>query len=105
MDSRYGNKIKDFGHIGTAANLLFLIMFWVYILKSKKTYGYYIGQTSNLLKRFKDHNSGKGKFTKSGLPWDLIYSEEFHTRAEAMKREKHLKSYKKRESLEKLIAG
>jgi putative endonuclease len=46
----------------------------------------------------KSHNSENGKgFTNKFKPWTLVYSEEFSTKSEAMRREKQLKSAKGRE--------
>ena len=54
----------------------------------------YSGWTNNLEKRLKAHNAGKGgKYTRSRLPVELKYFEEFETKSEAMRREwefKHL---------------
>ena len=66
--------------------------FYTYILKNKIHNKHYYGHTSNLDKRLNDHNSGLSTFTKKYLPWALIYSEVFNTRAEAMNREKYFMS-------------
>ena len=68
--------------------------FVLYILQSSKSGKLYIGQTQNLEDRLKRHNSGYSKSTKFETPWEIIYTEEFATRAEAMKREKYLKNLK-----------
>jgi len=78
-------------------------MFYVYIMRSKKDSSYYIGYTSNLQERIKRHNQGRSKYTKSKVPWDLIYYEEIQTKREAMKREKLIKSYKGGEAFRKLL--
>jgi putative endonuclease len=75
----------------------------VYILQSIISDKYYIGQTSNLERRLFYHNSGYSKSTKSGIPWELVYKEEYQSRAEAMKREKQLKSYKNKSYIENII--
>ena len=66
--------------------------YYVYMLKSlgqKKTT--YVGYTSNLQKRVKLHNKGKGaKFTK-GKKWKLIYKERYETKSKALSREYYLK--------------
>ncbi|MBM3245412.1 MAG: GIY-YIG nuclease family protein [Candidatus Omnitrophica bacterium] len=77
----------------------------VYILKSLKNGHYYIGQTENLAKRLKEHNSGKSKSTKSGIPWALAHKEIYETRSESIRRERQLKKIKKRYIIERLIAG
>jgi len=63
----------------------------VYILKSCYKEKYYIGCTSDLQNRIKEHNSGKTKSTKSYKPWKIIYTESFKNKKEAYKREWHLK--------------
>ncbi len=77
-------------------------MFYVYILKSQSRVGHYVGQTNNLEQRIERHNSSKYGYTRRGRPWVLIYSEKYETRAEAMRRERFLKSGKGREFLSNL---
>lgn len=62
---------------------------FVYIIGSAdKTY---CGWTTDLNKRLKAHNDGKGaKFTR-GKEWTLLYAERYKTRGEAMRREWQLK--------------
>ena len=79
--------------------------YYVYILQSKTTGRYYIGQTQNLERRIKEHNSGQTKSTKYGIPWVHKYTKEFATRKEAMHYEKQLKSMKSKKYLEELIAA
>ena len=56
----------------------------------------YIGQTDDLDRRVREHNDpqhNNKKFTsKHPGPWVLVYFEQFETRAEAMRRERWLKS-------------
>lgn len=78
-------------------------MFYAYILKSKKNNSYYIGSCLDVIKRLRQHNSGKVKSTKRFMPWRLVYKENFDTRSKAAKRERQLKSWKSRKALEKLI--
>jgi putative endonuclease len=66
-------------------------MFFTYILYSQKTKRFYIGQTDNLDRRFLEHNSGKSISTRKGIPWDLIYFQEFECRREAMDLENKIK--------------
>lgn len=79
-------------------------MFYVYILRSKTTSKFYIGQTENLVRRLHYHNSGYSKSTKSGIPWELVYKEELEDRASAMKRETEIKKKKSKKYIEDLIA-
>ena len=67
-------------------------MQYVYILEttdSRKKY--YIGSTNDLRRRMIEHNSGKNKSTKYGIPWKLIYYEAYRTEQLAWEREKILK--------------
>ncbi len=66
-------------------------MNYTYILRCNDG-TYYCGWTNDLEKRIKTHNSGKGsKYTKTRLPVELVYYEEFSTKKEAMSREWHIK--------------
>jgi len=67
-------------------------MFYTYILKSKKNGKLYTGYTSDLRKRFKEHNDGKSKYTKINGPYKLIYYEACIEKEDAMNREQYLKS-------------
>lgn len=69
-------------------------MYYTYILKSEKDYKYYIGQTNNVKLRLIRHNKGTVKSTKNRIPFKFIFAEKFDTRAEAIRREKYLKSLK-----------
>ncbi len=80
-------------------------MFCVYILKSGKDGGYYIGYTSDIEKRLVWHNEGKNVSTKYRRPLKLVHSEEFLTKKDAMQRERKIKSYKGGNEFKKLIKG
>ncbi len=67
-------------------------MFYTYILHSKKDKKWYTGSTSNLQKRFKDHNLDKVHSTKGRGPFELIYYEACINEQDARQREKYLKS-------------
>ena len=82
---------------------LLSIMHYVYILKSEVLGKYYVGYTSNLEKRIKDHNAGRSVFTKNGVPWKIVYSETLEDRKSAWLREHQIKSYKSGEAFKKLI--
>ena len=78
-------------------------MLKIYILKSSISNKYYIGHTQNLDKRLERHNTGFSQYTKKFMPWKLIYTEDFETRGEAIKREKQIKRYKGGEAFKRLI--
>jgi putative endonuclease len=78
-------------------------MFFVYVLHNPSSGGHYTGFTSDLVQRLGQHNSGITKSTKNRGPWELVHSEEFATRAEAMHRERFLKSGKGCEELKRIL--
>jgi len=41
--------------------------------------------------------------TRSGVPWRLVYFEKFDTRAEAVRRERELKTGKGRDDLKRIL--
>jgi len=45
-------------------------------LKSLSSGLLYVGITEDFDRRFKEHNSGKSKFTSGHIPWILIFKEE-----------------------------
>ena len=68
----------------------------VYILASQKNGTLYIGVTSDLLKRvYKHKNDMQGIFTKKYNVKMLIYYEMYDDMAEAIKREKVLKGWRR----------
>jgi putative endonuclease len=76
---------------------------FVYILQSIKDGSYYIGHTSNLDERLKRHNEGRSAYTRTRLPWKLVYHEVFDSKGEAMRREYEVKSHKDREYIQNLV--
>jgi len=81
-------------------------MHYVYLLKSKKTGGYYIGCTKDLRKRIVEHNSGKSTYTKIRAPWEIRYYEAYFSKDDAFQREKQLKKNKSGyRELRKRMAG
>lgn len=69
--------------------------FFVYILRSTSD-KLYIGQTNNLNSREQQQvskSSKAAKYIKEGKEWELVYSEEYSTRLESMRREKQLKGW------------
>ena len=66
-------------------------MFFMYILKSKKNNQLYIGHTSDINKRFKEHNSGLVKSTKPYMPYQCMYYEAYRSKRDAVTREHNLK--------------
>ena len=68
---------------------------YVYVLGSKeKNIKTYVGWTTNLNRRLKLHNSGKGAKSTRGRKWKILYSEILYSKKEAMSREYYLKKNK-----------
>jgi putative endonuclease len=68
------------------------MFYYVYILQSQKDKSLYIGYTTDLIKRFKQHNSGESRAIKPFRPHELIFCEAFLDRIDAKNREVYLKS-------------
>jgi len=65
--------------------------YYVYILLCKGG-TFYTGYTKNLNTRMNQHMNGKGaKYTKMHKPKKIAYTEEFTSRAKAMRRERSIK--------------
>jgi len=79
-------------------------MYYVYVMKSKKKDYHYIGYTSDLINRVKEHNLGKTKSIKHLIPFELIYYESYKNKTLARKREIQLKnkSYLKEELFKRI---
>ncbi len=77
--------------------------FIVYIIYSQRLDRYYIGYTTDMIKRMNEHNSGVSTFTAKATDWILKWSKEFDSRELAMKEEKIIKAKKSRKYIEWLI--
>jgi putative endonuclease len=69
-----------------------IIMSYVYILESVKNDSLYIGYTSDLKKRFKEHNNGLNTSTRYNRPRKLIYYEACLNKKDAERRENYFKT-------------
>ncbi len=78
-------------------------MYYVYVLQSVRTGRRYTGSAVDVDNRLERHNGGRSKATKSGRPWRLVHTESFDTRAEAIRRERYLKTGVGRDELEKTL--
>jgi len=67
-------------------------MFYVYVLRSGIDGNLYIGYTANLRKRFGQHNRGNLESTRACMPFELVYYEASRNLADAIRREKYLKT-------------
>lgn len=69
-----------------------IIMWYTYLIKSKKDNHWYTGITEDLRKRLSKHNNGEVPATKGRGPLELIYYEACISQDDAVAREKYLKS-------------
>jgi len=68
-------------------------MYYVYLLRSKKDKGFYIGRSKDLKVRFAKHNKGLVTSTKHRVPLQLVYYEAYNYKQTASKRENCLKVF------------
>jgi len=68
-------------------------MYYVYLLQSEKSKTFYVGFTSALKQRIKQHNAGSVQSTKAHIPYKLIYFEGSLSKKDALIREKKLKHH------------
>jgi len=67
--------------------------FWTYMVRCSDN-SYYIGHTDNLERRLLEHNHGTLIcYTTNRLPVQLVWSNEFATREEALERERQIKGW------------
>lgn len=79
-------------------------MYYVYIIKSLIKDWKYTGSTEDIPKRLVLHNSGATQSTKPFRPFEVIHSEVFATKTEALRRERFLKkNFKAREEIYKKL--
>ena len=67
-------------------------MLYVYVLKSLKDDGLYIGCTKDLRTRMNEHASGSVESTRNRLPVKLVYYEACLNGKDPFRREKYLKT-------------
>ena len=71
--------------------------FYTYIARCSDN-SLYTGYCKNISFREKRHNLGEGaKYTRQRRPVKIVYFEKFKTRIEAMKRERQIKKWSKKE--------
>ena len=74
-------------------------MFYIYILQCSDN-TLYTGYTNDINKRLETHNSKMGaKYTRGRTPVKLVYSEEFASKSEALRREYQIKQLSRAEKL------
>lgn len=76
---------------------------YTYILRSLKNSSFYIGYTTDLKRRLKQHNNGESQATKPFRPYELIFYEAFLNDTDAKNREIYLKGGYGRKTIKKLL--
>ena len=79
------------------------MMYYTYILQSRKDNNFYAGYTSDLIGRFEQHKKGEVTSTRARRPLTLVYYEACHDKRDALHREKYLKTYYGRMFLSKRL--
>ena len=78
--------------------ILYNPLYFVYVLKNRED-RLYIGFTTDLERRVRQHQEDKGGWTSKRGPWELVHYETFSDRPEAMRRERNLKRGKTNQEL------
>lgn len=68
------------------------MFYYNYVIQSTKNGSLYVGYTTNLRQRLKEHNQGLIKSTRPYKPWKLIYYEACLDEEDAKRRELYLKT-------------
>jgi len=78
--------------------------FWTYMLRCADGH-YYVGHTDDLEARIAGHQSGLiGGYTQSRRPVELVWHQDFPTRAEALAAERQIKGWS-RAKKQALVVG
>jgi len=75
----------------------------VYVLQSKKNGSYYVGSAVDPQTRLADHNLGKTTYTSRNRPFELVFQQKFESVSKARTIEQRIKSWKRRDFIEKII--
>ncbi|AVI51345.1 endonuclease [Pukyongia salina] len=75
--------------------------YYVYVLKSTMIEKHYVGFSTNVPRRLREHNAGKNRSTKPYRPYEILFIEAFDNKEGALSREKFLKSGQGREYIKK----
>jgi len=67
------------------------LQWYVYVLRSVSAGRHYIGMSSDVEGRLREHNTKTGRWTSRFKPWEIIALEKFESRSDAGRRERFLK--------------
>jgi putative endonuclease len=81
------------------------MVYFVYILKCADD-SLYTGITTDVVRRFKEHQAGRGgNYTSSHYPRKVVYTEKRRNRSQALKREAEIKSFPRTKKLALVRSG
>jgi putative endonuclease len=75
----------------------------VYVLLSEKDGDFYVGFTTDLPRRFEEHNQGRNTSTAPRRPFALVHAEFYLSKSDAERRETYLKTAKGRRVLRLML--
>lgn len=74
----------------------------VYILQDTISDKYYVGSTTNLDRRLKQHNAGHTQTTRNSS-WKLVFHQGTQSILKAREAEKRIKSWKRRDYIDRIV--
>ena len=77
--------------------------YFVYVLRSLDKDFVYVGFTTDLERRFKEHNNREELSTRCYAPFDLIHYEAYKSKTDAQRREEYLKTTKGKTTLRTML--
>lgn len=80
-------------------------MHGIYVLRSKKDGGLYVGYSAKIRERFVEHQKGRVISTRDRRPWEVIYCELYKNSRDAMQRERFLKTGWGRNYIKKVLSN
>ena len=78
-------------------------MYYAYTLLSRKRGCFYIGMTSDIDRRMKEHRAGQCHTTARMSDFELIFYEAFKSKQDALRREKYFKTAKGKKMLRLIL--
>ncbi len=86
-------------------NIITHMAYFLYILKSKVVAKFYVGISQNPTLRLEYHNTIEKGFTSRYRPWEIVYTQEFRSKSEALVVEQKIKRWKSKKMIERILDG
>ncbi len=77
--------------------------YFTYIIKRINKDEYYVGVAEDVDSRLRQHNCGNVVATKHKRPYKVVFSQEFDSKKIALRAEKKIKKWKRKDFIEKVI--